>query len=528
MQTRASKKRKYESSIKKQVPELLDIPNETMIKIMMFLTNNDLFAFSLSCTRTIEVLKWGVRSSRLQKRILVNKGRLIRELIKWVEPSETVTEILYYTNTSSKDSVKEIRKSRSHDHLDHVDIFPETGPGVTVEIALLQSDDMFPNEKGREWLKVFNTAEKLSLKKKREKLFKDLIVRCPKIERIKIQHNYYKGSCLFDFDCLYPFKSRNETCITKKTINELFSINSHLQKVFLVCRTKDNFATMNITKTEQVNSWSADFMLKDASRLNVGITDKEFERIIKNVKNISQLTIHGKHENLTNLSIKAIATNLNKELEKLEISEMYKITDDGLNFIGKYCPNINSLKLQLEMYNRDVTEEAIVGLLTQVKLKTLHLVNCMGITEEGFYEIIQLSGNLEELNLEGNDYSVSEEVMEGISQYCKNLRSLNLSFNHGFSISDLQKVLSKVGSLLKSLDISDCENIEYEDVRFIPQLCSSLEYLHITGCRKECKNLLKSKIKTVEIDDESWFDSDSESEGSFFYDSHEDTLEFEW
>jgi len=285
---------------------------------------------------------------------------------------------------------------------------------------------------------------------------------------------------------------------------------------------------MNITKPKQVKSWSADLMLKDSSRLDIGLTDKEFETIIKNVKNISQLRIHGKHENLTNLSIKAIATNLNMELEKLEISEMYKITDDGLNFIGKHCPNINSLKLQLETYNKDVTEEAIVGLLTQVKLKTLHLVNCLGITEEGFYEIIQLSENLEELSLEGNDYSVSEEVMDGISQYCKNLRSLNLSFNHGFSISDLQKVLSKVGSLLKSLDVSECENIEYEDVTFIPQLCSSLEYLHITGCKKECKNLLKSKIKTVEIDDESWDDTDSEYDGSFFSDSLEDTYEIEW
>jgi len=520
MQKQARKKCKYENSIQKQVPELLDIPNESMIKIMMHLTNNDLFAFSLSCTRTIEVLKWGIRSSRLHKRILVDKRGIIKELIKWEEPSETVNEILYYTNTASKDAVQEIRKIRNHDHLDNIDILPETGPGVTVDIALLQTDDTFSNE--------------------RAKIFKDLIVRCSNLERIQIQNNYYEGSCLFDFDCLYPFKSHNEACITKKTIDKLFSINSHLQKVFLVCRSKDNFATMNVTKPKEVESWSADLMLKDSSRLDVGITDREFERIIKNVKNISQITIHGKHENLTDLSIKAIATNLNRKLEKLEISKMYKITDEGLNFIGKYCPNINSFKLNscydrygyaLDYNNKYVTEKAIVGLLTQVKLKTLHLVN-LDIRVEGFYEIIQLSENLEELNLKGNENSVSEEVMDGISQYCKNLRSLNLSYNYGFSISDLQKVLSKVGSQLKSLDISDCEYIEYEDVTFIPQLCPSLEYLHITGCEEECMNLLKSKIKTVETEDESSFDTDTESERSFSSDNrYEDNtlgIELEW
>ncbi|RCV29705.1 hypothetical protein SETIT_6G033700v2 [Setaria italica] len=145
-------------------------------------------------------------------------------------------------------------------------------------------------------------------------------------------------------------------------------------------------------------------------------------------------------------------------------------------------------------------------------LKSLRLISCYDVSNEGFAEAIKKLPLLEELELSLSSNVFGQEVFETVGKSCPQLRRFRLS-KHGFcsfEAADYNMDGEALGianmTELRSLQIFGCSFTKF-GLKVILDSCHHLESLDIRHCfNVEMDNILRAQcagIKTLRLPDDS-------------------------
>jgi hypothetical protein len=144
--------------------------------------------------------------------------------------------------------------------------------------------------------------------------------------------------------------------------------------------------------------------LTDVSKLliKMNLHSSVIRNLFEKTINLNAVQI-SRCENVNNDCIRELAERSNSNLLRLALTELPFLTDLGLYYIGKNCPN----------------------------LEYLNLTNCINISESGVKNILVMCPFLNTLILNregyGNGFSINEKVVPYIAPYAISLKRLGIS-----------------------------------------------------------------------------------------------------
>ena len=461
----------------------------------------DIISFSLTCKYTMAMIP------RVRQNIVVTDENIIKELLQSVEGRRVVCKLVCDINEND-----DLGKGNSFLFYDETESFPNAF------VARMKFAFHCPGVA----IKIKSAAEQ-------NKLFQEVLDKCPRIDEVMIKDYSVEEDCLLDFNsfqiCGLPkkgFISENDIRILSTKLPKLKNL------ILLRSRKYYDYAKIQvIAPNGLVKGWSVNFRIFDNCWCPGNgtspwtITDEKFERLIVNWKSISKVCILSEYGSfLTDKSIKLLSET-NVGLENVYL-RMYNLTGYSLDYLGLHCKNLNSIDLNI---NENITEASIKNLLHLKNIKSfslweedrnvIHLPP--GISEGGLRQIFPLLKDIEKFSMY-SEYLVTDYVIESLANNCQSIQELTLNGSE-LTGEGLRRVLKATGLSLRYLDLQWCDNLTSNDMMSIPNFCASLEelelgYLDEMGRRKysrKCLDYLQSKIKIVKFDDE---DVESSSENS--------------
>eukprot|EP00938_MAST-03A_sp_MAST-3A-sp1_P005756 g5756.t1 len=186
------------------------------------------------------------------------------------------------------------------------------------------------------------------------------------------------------------------------------------------------------------------------------ITDRSVVRILK--KNASTLEVVNLTEcsSLTNSVLFVIRDELVR-LRKLYLTELYKLTDEGIQSLLS-APFYNNLQ-ELTLWS--VTNVTFMSIPIRLKslsnLSSLNLKNCFNLKDNSFVDLIcKFMKNLVNLNI-SCCHKLSDESIDAISLLLQKLQFLNVRYLRRLTDRSVQS-LTRL-QLLEVLNVSFCDKI---------------------------------------------------------------------
>ena len=444
----------------------------------------DIISFALTCKYAMAMIP------RVRQNIVVTDENIIKELLQSVEGRRVVCKLVCDINGNDvgdkgnsflfyDDNVGRMTPLKFAFHC----------PGVAIKIQ--------------------SAAEQ-------HNLFQEILDKCPRIDEIMIKYYFVEEECLLDFNnfqiCGLPkngYISENDIRILSTKLPKVRNLTLYRSRTYFYRKDdwRINAKIQVIAPDGLAKGWSVNFELCDDRRCPGNrtppwaTTDDKFEQLIVNWESITKIGI-GFTTLLTDRSIKLISKT-NVGLKNICFWWMDNLTGDGLDYLGLYCKNLNSIDLRM---NENITESSLKNLLHSKNIKTFSLgpLPPTGISEDGFKGIVPLLKNVEEFRL-FSKYLVTDYVIESLASHCQSIQKLTLN-GEQLTGEGLRKILKATGSSLKYLDLKWCYSLASNDMMSIPSFCTSLEELVLgdlyvdVGRRKysrKCLNYLRSKIKMV-------------------------------
>lgn len=184
------------------------------------------------------------------------------------------------------------------------------------------------------------------------------------------------------------------------------------------------------------------------------ITDSGLTVLVEGCKRLKHLDLN-KCSNIGDIGISSISKGCSSSLLTLKVLDCYKIGDDSILSLAKYCKNLETLIIG---GCRDLSDESIKSLASAChgSLKNLRMDWCLNVSDTSLECIFFLCRKLEVL-----DVGCCEEVTDAAFQ--------------GLGNED-----SKLS--LKILRVNNCPRITVEGIRKLLKSCEALEYLDVRSC----------------------------------------------
>ncbi|XP_061375256.1 F-box/LRR-repeat protein 4 [Gastrolobium bilobum] len=210
------------------------------------------------------------------------------------------------------------------------------------------------------------------------------------------------------------------------------------------------------------------------------VTDGILEALSKNCHNLQELGLQGctsisdnglinlasgcqqikfldinKCSNVSDVGVSSICSACSSSLKTLKLLDCYKIGDQTILSLAKFCDNLETLIIG---GCRDVSDEAIKSLANACRsnLKNLRMDWCLNISDSSLSCILSLCRNLEAL-----DIGCCEEVTDAAFQLVSS---------------------EEAGLSLKVLKVSNCPKITVAGIGILVGKCTYLEYLDVRSC----------------------------------------------
>ncbi|MBA0772665.1 hypothetical protein Goshw_024368 [Gossypium schwendimanii] len=184
------------------------------------------------------------------------------------------------------------------------------------------------------------------------------------------------------------------------------------------------------------------------------ISDSGLADLVNGCQHIRFLDIN-KCSNVGDVGISKVAEVCSSSLKTLKLLDCYKVGDESIFSVSKFCKNLETLIIG---GCRDVSDESIKSLAAACKnsLKNLRMDWCLNISDSSLSCILTQCKNLEAL-----DIGCCEEVTDAAFE---DLRNGEIEFS------------------LKVLKISNCPKITVSGINMLLNQCNSLEYLDVRSC----------------------------------------------
>jgi hypothetical protein len=184
------------------------------------------------------------------------------------------------------------------------------------------------------------------------------------------------------------------------------------------------------------------------------ITDAGIIALATGCTQLQSLDIRGCHS-ITDEGIRAVATGCT-QLQSLNISGTFiKITDAGITAVAGGCPQLRSLNIS---YCGNITDAGIRALATGCsQLQSLDIYDCQKITDAGIRALASGCPQLQSLNM-SRCYNMTDAGIEALASGCPQLQSLDMR-RCGNITDEGITALATGCSQLQSLNISECRNI---------------------------------------------------------------------
>ncbi|KAL7132184.1 hypothetical protein ABFS83_12G055000 [Erythranthe nasuta] len=204
------------------------------------------------------------------------------------------------------------------------------------------------------------------------------------------------------------------------------------------------------------------------------LTDSGLTVLAEGCKRLKHLDLN-KCSNIGDIGISNVSKACSSSLRTLKLLDCYKIGDDSILSLAKYCKNLETLIIG---GCRDLSDDAIKSLAFACygSLKNLRMDWCLKVSDTSLVCIFLMCRNLEVLDV-GCCEEVTDSAFQGLgSEDCKlSLKVLRVSNCEKITVDGMSK-------LLKS-----CEGLEYLDVRSCPHVTqlrcheAGLQFPH--GCK---------------------------------------------
>jgi EIN3-binding F-box protein len=187
-------------------------------------------------------------------------------------------------------------------------------------------------------------------------------------------------------------------------------------------------------------------------------------------------------------------------LKSLRIMYCKGLGDDGLAVIGRCCPSLEHLNLSGLV---DVTDEAVMMILqgSGRKLVSLNLSGCVKISNLSICAVAKYCAeHLMSLVLDGCR-NVGDESLQLVAVECKSLEELDVSQT---SITDdgVRTLVEARGPCLQNLTLSGCNFLTDRSLSLIGQSCPFLGALNLKHCPQlthVALNNLESRLMDCEL-----------------------------
>eukprot|EP00262_Sarcandra_glabra_P021614 TRINITY_DN923_c0_g1_i1.p1 TRINITY_DN923_c0_g1~~TRINITY_DN923_c0_g1_i1.p1 ORF type:complete len:665 (+),score=82.14 TRINITY_DN923_c0_g1_i1:451-2445(+) len=253
---------------------------------------------------------------------------------------------------------------------------------------------------------------------------------------------------------------------------------------------------------------SASSVLTKINLHALNITDASLAVIGHYGKAVTDLKLTGLH-NVSERGFWVMGNTLGlQKLKSFAIALCPGLTDLGLEAVGKGCPNLKQLclrgcyylsdsglkaftkiaasleNLQLEECNR-ITQVGVLGALSNcgTKLKTLTLVNCMGIRDDfSGLDLFSPCRSLRSLSIR-NCSGFGSASLATVGKLCPHVQHVDLSGLPGLTDAGLLALLLSRESGLLKVNLSGCINLTDEAVSAMARLYGeTLQLLNLDGC----------------------------------------------
>ncbi|XP_010547706.1 PREDICTED: F-box/LRR-repeat protein 2-like [Tarenaya hassleriana] len=186
------------------------------------------------------------------------------------------------------------------------------------------------------------------------------------------------------------------------------------------------------------------------------ITDLGLSDLVKGCRKIKFLDIN-KCNNVGDAGVSGVAEACASSLTTLKLLDCYKVGDESILSLAKFCRNLQTLIIG---GCRDISDKSIKPLAASCRdsLKNLRMDWCLNITDSSLSCIL-----MQCINLEALDIGCCEEITDAAFQDLGNGNVLGLKV---LKVSNCPKItVSGIGLLL-----GKCSSLEYLDVRSLPHV----------------------------------------------------------
>ncbi|KAF8567388.1 hypothetical protein P879_01711 [Paragonimus westermani] len=203
------------------------------------------------------------------------------------------------------------------------------------------------------------------------------------------------------------------------------------------------------------------------------IVDSNLEQIIRLLSGLRSLELQCCNE----LSELALWTCLPSSVNKLSIFDCINISDESLGAVAQLLPELRQFTLQA--YHVSDSALSYFSPKQRETLRTVQLIQCMDVTNQGVINLVFALPNLTELSLSGCT-NVTDECLDAICENLKGLSHLNLSWCSKITDNGLEYV-SRSMPALRKLTLDRCVTITDIGLSYLSTK-SVLQHLSLRWC----------------------------------------------
>ncbi|PIN13979.1 Leucine rich repeat protein [Handroanthus impetiginosus] len=236
------------------------------------------------------------------------------------------------------------------------------------------------------------------------------------------------------------------------------------------------------------------------------LTDKGLSSVAKGCHDLRALHVAGCRF-VTDALLSALSMNCNN-LEDLGLQGCTNLTDSGLTVLGEGCKKLKYLDLNKCSNIGDIGISSISTACSSLLL-TLKLLDCYKIGDESILSLAKYCKNLETLIIGGCRLLSDVSIMSLASACCSSLKNLRMDWCLNVSDTSVDCIFSLCRKLevldigcceevtdaafdglgngdskvrLKILRISNCPKITVNGISKLLKSCEALEYLDVRSC----------------------------------------------
>ncbi|KAJ1436354.1 Leucine-rich repeat [Sesbania bispinosa] len=210
------------------------------------------------------------------------------------------------------------------------------------------------------------------------------------------------------------------------------------------------------------------------------VTDGILEALSKNCHNLEELGLQG-CTNITDNGLINLASGC-RRIKFLDINKCSNVSDTGVSSISRVCSSsLKTLKL-LDCYK--IGDETILSLAKFCdNLETLIIGGCREVSDDALKSLASACrGKLKNLRMDWC-LNISDSSLSCILSQCRNLEALDIGCCEEVTDAAFQLIGSEDPDLsLKILKVSNCPKITVAGIGILVGKCTYLEYLDVRSC----------------------------------------------